>query len=314
MATILITGGTGMVGRYLFKLLSDAHHQVIIITRKVPEASEHKTFSHAYALWNPEKYWIEATAIHQADYIIHLAGAGVADERWTKKRKEEIVQSRVQGCKTIVQALNQIPNQVKGVFSASAIGWYGPDTEESRVGGFTENYPADAAFLGDTCRQWEENIQPVTALQKRLAIFRIGIVLDKSGGALPEFLKPLQFRVAAILGSGEQIISWIHLHDLCRMFVYAIENESISGIYNAVAPETVSNRNLNSQLAQHLYGNRFISMPVPGLALQIILGEMSIEVLKSATVNSQKIQDAGFKFEYPSVRAAIEQLLPNKKL
>jgi hypothetical protein len=314
MATILITGGTGMVGRYLFKLLSDAHHQVIIITRKVPEAIEHKTFSHAYALWNPEKYWIEATAIHQADYIIHLAGAGVADERWTKKRKEEIVQSRVQGCKTIVQALNQIPNQVKGVFSASAIGWYGPDTEESRVGGFTENYPADAAFLGDTCRQWEENIQPVTALQKRLAIFRIGIVLDQSGGALPEFLKPLQFRVAAILGSGEQIISWIHLHDLCRMFVYAIENESISGIYNAVAPETVSNRNLNSQLAQHLYGNRFISMPVPALALQIILGEMSIEVLKSATVNSQKIQDAGFKFEYPSVRAAIEQLLPNKKL
>lgn len=314
MATILITGGTGMVGRHLSKVLSAANHRVIIITRNVPEAVQAKAFPYAYARWNPEKYWIEASAIHEADYIIHLAGAGVADERWTKSRKEEIVQSRVQGCKTIVQALTQIPNQVKGVFSASAIGWYGPDTSESKVSGFTENYPADTAFLGDTCRQWEENIQVVTSLQKRLAIFRIGIVLDKSGGALPEFLKPLAWRVAAILGNGEQVISWIHLHDLCRMFQYAIENESISGVYNAVAPTPVTNRMLNTFLGRYLYGNGFISMPVPALALKVILGEMSIEVLKSATVSSKKIQDAGFSFLYPTVQAAIAQILPDKKL
>lgn len=314
MATILITGGTGMVGRHLSKVLSEANHRVIIITRKVPEAVQAKAFPYAYARWNPEKYWIEASAIHEADYIIHLAGAGVADERWTKSRKEEIVQSRVQGCKTIVQALTQIPNQVKGIFSASAIGWYGPDTAESKVTGFTENYPADTAFLGDTCRQWEENIQAVTSLQKRLAIFRIGIVLDKSGGALPEFLKPLAWRVAAILGNGEQVISWIHLHDLCSMFQYAIENESISGVYNAVAPTPVTNRMLNTYLGRYLYGKGFISMPVPALALKVILGEMSIEVLKSATVSSKKIQDAGFPFLYPTVQAAIAQILPNKKL
>ena len=314
MATILITGGTGMVGRQLSKILSDANHHVIILTRKVPEAIAQNAFPYSYALWNPEKCWIEATAIHQADYIIHLAGAGVADERWTSKRKEEILQSRVQGCKTLVQALTQIPNQVKGVFSASAIGWYGPDTNESLINGFTENYPADGAFLGDTCRRWEESILPVGALQKRLAIFRIGIVLDKSGGALPEFLKSLYFRVAAVLGGGNQVISWIHLHDLCRMFLYAIENESVSGIYNAVAPQPISNRELNKQLGKYLYGNSFFSMPVPAWVLQIMLGEMSIEVLKSATVSAHKIQDAGFQFLYPTIQQAIAQILPNKKL
>ncbi|MEI6584180.1 MAG: TIGR01777 family oxidoreductase [Chitinophagia bacterium] len=314
MATILITGGTGMVGRQLSKMLSEANHRVIIITRKIPQAVAQNVFPYSYSLWNPEKCWIEASAIHQADYIIHLAGAGVADERWTKKRKEEILQSRVQGCKTLVQALTQIPNQVKGVFSASAIGWYGADTEESRRNGFTENYPADPAFLGDTCRQWEESILPVGDMQKRLAIFRIGIVLDKSGGALPEFLQSLYFRVAAILGGGQQVISWIHLHDLCRMFLFAIDNDSVSGVYNAVAPQQISNRELNNQLGKYLYGNKFLSMPVPAWVLQIMLGEMSIEVLKSATVSAQKIQEAGFQFLYPSIQQAIAQILPDKKL
>ncbi len=314
MATILITGGTGMVGRQLSKILSEANHRVIIITRKVPQAVAQNVFPYSYSLWNPEKCWMEASAIHQADYIIHLAGAGVADERWTKKRKEEILQSRVQGCKTLVKALTQIPNQVKGVFSASAIGWYGPDTDESRAKGFTENYPADPAFLGDTCRQWEESMLPVAALQKRLAIFRIGIVFDKSGGALPEFLQSLYFRVAAVLGRGQQVISWIHLHDLCRMFLFAIENDSVSGVYNAVAPQPISNRELNNQLGKYLYGKGFLSMPVPAWVLQIMLGEMSIEVLKSATVSAQKIQEAGFQFLYPSIRQAIAQILPDKKL
>ena len=314
MATILITGGTGMVGRQLSKILSEANHRVIIITRKVPQAVAQNVFPYSYSLWNPEKCWMEASAIHQADYIIHLAGAGVADERWTKKRKEEILQSRVQGCKTLVKALTQIPNQVKGVFSASAIGWYGPDTDESRAKGFTENYPADCAFLGDTCRQWEESMLPVAALQKRLAIFRIGIVLDKSGGALPEFLQSLYFRVAAVLGRGQQVISWIHLHDLCRMFLFAIENDSVSGVYNAVAPQPISNRELNNQLGKYLYGKGFLSMPVPAWVLQIMLGEMSIEVLKSATVSAQKIQEAGFQFLYPSIQQAIAQILPDKKL
>lgn len=314
MATILITGGTGMVGSALAAQLTSAGNRVIIITRKVPVSTPNKPFPYEYALWNPDEYWIEASAIHQADYIIHLAGAGVADKRWTTQRKQEIVQSRVKGCTTLVQALEKIPHKVKAVVSASAIGWYGWDTEKSCQSGFTENDPPDSAFLGDTCYQWEKAIEPVQQLNTRLVILRIGIVLDKAGGALPEFLQPLRFRVAAMLGNGKQIISWIHLQDLCNLFLFAINNNNLAGVYNAVAPHPLSNRQFNQVLANYLYGNAFITLPVPEFVLQIMLGEMSVEVLKSTRVSCQKIQEAGFVFQYPELQEAIQQILPNRTL
>ena len=314
MATILITGGTGMVGSALAARLTASGNRVIIITRSVPVNTPAQPFPYEYALWNPDEYWIEASAIHQADYIIHLAGAGVADKRWTTQRKQEILQSRVKGCTTLVQALEKIPHQVKAVLSASAIGWYGWDTEKSSQSGFTENDPADTAFLGDTCYQWEKSIEPVKQLNTRLVIFRIGIVLDKAGGALPEFLKPLRFRVAAVLGSGKQIISWIHLQDLCNLFLFAINNIAVEGVYNAVAPNPLSNRQFNQVLASYLYQNKYITLPVPEFVLQIMLGEMSVEVLKSTRVSSRKIQDAGFVFQYPELQDAIQEILPNSTL
>ncbi|NDA60829.1 MAG: TIGR01777 family protein [Chitinophagia bacterium] len=314
MATILITGGTGMVGQALAALLSASGNRVIIITRSIPVNTTAKSFSNEYVLWNPDEYWIEPTAIQQADYIIHLAGAGVADKRWTRQRKQEILQSRVNGCKTLVKALESIPHKVKAVLSASAIGWYGWDTEKSIQSGFTENDPPDTAFLGDTCFQWEKSIEPVKQLNTRLVIFRIGIVLDKAGGALPEFLKPLHFRVASVLGNGKQIISWIHLHDLCNLFLFAINNPAVEGVYNAVAPHPLSNRLFNRVLASYLYDNKYITLPVPKFVLQIMLGEMSVEVLKSTKVSSRKIQNAGFVFQYPELQDAIRQILPNRTL
>jgi uncharacterized protein (TIGR01777 family) len=313
MAKILITGGTGMVGQRLAILLLSSGHQVTVLTRRVPEktGTNHQI---RYALWNPEKCWVEATAIQDADYIVHLAGANVAEKRWTDARKKEIAESRVQGAATIVQALRQLPNQVKAVISASAIGWYGPDVETSLIAGFQETDPADQSFLGDTCRKWEEGIQPVQELGKRLVIFRIGIVLDTAGGALPAFLQSLRFRVAGNLGDGKQIISWIHQHDLCRMMAFAIENEELKGVYNAVSPHPVSNNQFNRLLAEHLYGRNYMAMPVPALLLKVILGEMSVEVLKSATVASFKIRQAGFKFEYPLLVEAFRALLPDRKI
>ncbi|MEI8109506.1 MAG: TIGR01777 family oxidoreductase [Chitinophagia bacterium] len=314
MATILITGGTGMVGQALAALLSASGNRVIIITRRIPVNTTAKSFSNEYALWNPDEYWIESTAIQQADYIIHLAGAGVADKRWTPQRKQEILQSRVKGCKTLVKALETIPHKVKAVLSASAIGWYGWDTEKSIQSGFTENDPPDTAFLGDTCFQWEKSIEPVKQLNTRLVIFRIGIVLDKAGGALPEFLKPLHFRVASVLGNGAQIISWIHLHDLCNLFLFAINNPAVEGVYNAVAPHPLSNRLFNRVLASYLYDSKYFTLTVPKFVLQIMLGEMCVEVLKSTKVSSKKIQDAGFVFQYPELQDAIRQILPNRSL
>jgi uncharacterized protein (TIGR01777 family) len=310
MAHVVITGGTGMVGTQLTKWLVAAGHQVTILTRRVTEKNTDKT---SYALWDPGRKWVEASAIQQADYIVHLAGANVAEKRWTAARKEEIRKSRVEGAETIVAALEQIPNQVKAVISASAIGWYGPDTERSLITGFQETDPADPSFLGDTCQQWEESIRPVEALNKRLVIFRIGIVLDKNGGALPAFLQSLQFRIAGVLGKGVQIISWIHNMDLCRMIAFAIENEEVKGIYNAVSPHPVSNSQFNRLLAQHLYGDAYIILSVPGWVLKLVLGEMSIEVLKSATVAPLKIRQAGFHFNYASLPEALKQILTVNK-
>lgn len=310
MATILLTGGTGMIGRALQQFLTRKGYSVIVLVRD--DVKRPQVNNITYARWNIEKGEIDKDAIASADYIIHLAGANVAAKRWTAKRKHEIVDSRVKSGNLIVKSLKEIPNKVKAVVSVSAIGWYGPDTVVSKQEGFTENTLANNDFLGNTCRLWEESIQPVEALGKRLIITRLGIVLSNEGGALAEFKKPLKAGVAAILGNGKQVISWIHMDDVCRLFLFAVEHETMQGIYNAVANETISNKAFTLALAQKMRGKFFIPVYVPAFALQLAMGEMSIEVLKSATVSNKKIHDAGFTFLYPSVDAALDDLIANK--
>ena len=306
MATILITGGTGLVGKQLTQLFISKGYDVNILTRTIPTKKAHQNIH--YFLWDVAAGTIDSKAIETADHIVHLAGAGVADARWTKKRKQEIVDSRVQSCQLIVKALETVNNNVQSIVSASAIGWYGADTPISLRDGFVETAPADTEFLGETCRLWESSIQPVLALNKRLVQLRIGIVLSNDGGALLEFKKPIKMGVAAILGSGKQVISWIHITDLCHLILFGIENNNMQGVYNAVAPEPVTNKALTLALAKKMRGQFFIPMHVPAFVLKIMLGEMSIEVLKSATVNSFKTASAGFHFSYPAIDLAIGQL------
>ncbi len=310
MATVLLTGGTGMIGTQLQQFLTGKDYSVIVLIRDDAKQPPQKQ-NISYAKWNVEKGEIDKEVIASADYIIHLAGANVADKRWTKKRKQEIIESRTKSGELIVKSLKEIPNKVKAVISASAIGWYGADTEESKRLGFDEGAPHSNDFLGNTCNLWEESIQPVEALDKRLVITRFGIVLSNEGGAFVEFRKPLKLGVAAILGNGTQTISWVHIDDLCRLLLFAIEHENIRGIYNAVANETVSNKAFTMALGNKLRGKLYIPVYVPGFVLKIKMGEMSIEVLKSATVNNKRIHDAGFTFLYPSVEAALENLAHN---
>lgn len=307
MATVLITGGTGMIGRRLTQLLTAKGYEVIILTRQPPVAGS-QPGPVSYANWDVNKQTIDKEAIAKADHIIHLAGAGVADKRWSKERKQEIVNSRTESSALIVKALAENPNKVKTVVSASAIGWYGADTGKSRQNGFSEEVPADTAFLGNTCRLWEESIDPVNKLGKRLVKLRTGIVLSNEGGAFPAFKKPLKGGLATILGSGKQVISWIHVDDLCRMFIYAIEKEAMKGPYNAVAPHPVTNQYLTIALAKQVRGKFYIPVYVPAFILKMMLGEMSIEVLKAATVSCHKIQLAGFDFTYPTLEKAIAEL------
>jgi uncharacterized protein (TIGR01777 family) len=245
-----------------------------------------------------------------ADFIIHLAGAGVADKRWTEDRKKEIVNSRTESSMLLIKGLQQTPNKVKAIISASAIGWYGEDEKsKNNKRGFTEDMLSDTGFLGETCRLWEESINPVERLGKRLVKFRLGIVLSNDGGALTEFKRPIQFGIAAVLGSGKQVISWIHLEDLCRMMIYAIKNETMQGVYNAVAPKPVTNKELTLVLAEKMRGRFFVSLHVPAFLLKLVFGHLSVEVLKSATVSSEKIQSAGFGFSYSTIDAALNNLI-----
>jgi len=305
MATILITGGTGLIGTALTPMLLSKGYEVIILTRRTDKQNSEAV---KYAHWDVKRGIIDKDAIAKADHIIHLAGANVSDKRWTKKRKKEILDSRVKSGEVIVKVLKEIPNKIQTVLSASGIGWYGPDTDISKQKGFKENDPASNDFLGEVCEQWEESLKPVVALDKRLIIFRQGIVVSKEGGAFTEFKKPLKFGIAAILGSGKQVLSWIHIEDLCRMYVYALEKK-FSGVFNAVAPQVISNKNFTLELAKKARGKFFIPIYVPSFVLKIVLGEMSIEVLKSATVNCGKIKSTGFQFLYPSIEAALNNLI-----
>lgn len=305
MASILITGGTGLVGTALTHSLIADGHRVIILSR-TKKTSTHPSIQ--YALWDIDKEWIEAGAIEAADAIVHLAGASVAEKRWTKKRKQEIVDSRVKTGRLLLKYLKNTQHHVNSFVSASAIGWYGPDTSKSLTDGFVETDPADSSFLGETCKQWEAAVSdlPTTI---RLVILRTGIVLAKSGGALKEFMKPASKGFATIMGSGNQLMSWIALEDLVRIYNTAIFNHELNGIYNAVAPIHITNKKFMLMLTRKLKGPLFISIHIPAFVLKMVLGEMSIEVLKSATVSANKIKQSGFTFLSPSADVALDKIL-----
>ena len=305
MQTVLITGGTGMVGQALTSYLLARGYQVIVLSRSVKKSNQQHL---SYAVWDIDKEFIDSSAINAADIIVHLAGESVANKRWTAKRKQEIIDSRVKSGALLVKALKENKHKVKTVIAASAIGWYGPDTANSLQFGFNETDPFDNSYLGTTCKQWEGSVQSLNELGIRLVTLRIGIVFNKKGGALAEFIKPAKFGMATILGTGKQIVSWIHQDDLCKMIVFAAENETVKGVYNAVAPNPINNKDLVNAIASTMH-KFHITLNVPVFVLKIMLGEMSIEVLKSANVSSNKIESAGFVFDYPNVNEALKQIL-----
>ena len=301
MRTILITGGTGLVGKALTKRLTEKNYEVIILTRTLKDVPTQKNVS--YALWNVREKQIDVEAVKKADAIIHLAGAGVMDKKWTDEYKREIRDSRVNSSELILDTLKNNVHKVQVIVSASAIGWYGEDKKSGHA--FQENEPADKAFLGEVCKEWEESIEPATALGIRVVKLRTGIVLSDDGGAYPEFKSSLKLGVASILGSGKQMISWIQIDDLCRQYIFALENETTEGSFNSVAPKPVNNKEMTLAIAEKVKGNFFIPLHVPQFVLTVMLGQRSVEILKSATVATDKIIKAGFTFLYPTVKEAI---------
>jgi uncharacterized protein (TIGR01777 family) len=307
MMTVMITGGTGMIGTLLSKKLVEGGNRVVILTRNAAAKKiTHPSIS--FSDWDPAAFKIDQAALTGVDHIVHLAGAGIADRRWTNKRKQEIVDSRVRGGELLVRALRDHPNQVRSLISGSAIGIYGPGSGSEGSNGFEETDPPFNDFLASTCRKWEASVAPASSLGKRVVIFRAGIVLSPRGGALEKFRRPLKFGIVPVLGTGRQIISWIHVGDLIEMYLLAMKNDHVTGTFNAVAPGAVTNLEFMHTL-KRIEKKWGISIPVPSPLLKIALGEMSLEVLKSAKVSSDKISSTGFKFRFPQLEKALADLI-----
>jgi len=232
---------------------------------------------------------------------MHLAGAGVADAKWTTERKDEIYNSSTKTSLLLVNELQKGDHQVKTFVAASAIGIYGDDTGNQMI---RETSPVGHGFLAHVTDAWETATNKFTSLGVRLVQLRIGVVLSKDGGALVELLKP---PVAAPLGNGKQYMSWIHIVDLAQMFMDAMENNGYVGVYNAVAPKPETNRNFTKKAAK-AFGKVFLPIPVPALVLKIILGEMAAIVLGGSRISSHKIEEAGFKFRFPKLEDALSDL------
>jgi len=304
MDTVLISGGTGMIGTALSRFLLTRGYSVIVLTRN-PKKKPVQSPGIRYAGWDPAKKIIPPGVFGEAKYVICLAGEGVVDKAWPEKRKKEIRDSRILSSELIVEGIRSNPERIEAVVSASAIGWYSSNPSAPAV----ETDPPDPGFLGETCRLWENAILPVTELGKKLVILRTGIVLSRDGGAFPEFARPVRFGIAPILGSGKQIISWIHIEDLCRLYLEALVNPGLSGIYNAVSPHPVNNRNFTMELATKMKGRFFIPVSVPNFLMRWIMGGRSEEVLKSSNISQAKLSREGFQFIYPSIDAAFRELL-----
>jgi uncharacterized protein len=301
--TVGITGGTGFIGHHLCKLLREQGHEVVIFTRT--PMKQHDVPHVHYAYWNPYQDKFDLIHLQKVDAMIHLAGAGIADKRWTAKRKEEIVHSRVHTTRFLVSKLREYGGNCKMLLSASAIGYYGPDRAGKSFFKETDEHYDD--FLGNTCAQWEAEAHKAEDFL-RTVIFRFGIVMGKEDGMFPKLSGAAAAGVLPILGGGKQMISWIHADDLCRMMIKAIESEEIKGTYNAVTPKPVSQKQLMQTIAK-VRGGLKIQMPVPTFALKTLLGEMSSEVLKSTTVSAEKTLKAGFKLEYDTMEKAVREIL-----
>ncbi|GAB3501659.1 epimerase [Emticicia fontis] len=297
---ILITGGTGLIGKQLTRLLLSKGHKVSLLSREKVNIPDVKVF-----LWDIKKGLIDDEAFKNIDYIIHLAGAGIADKRWTDKRKQEIIDSRVKPIQLLNKHLKDQKIKLKAFISASATGYYGGDTGEARL---DESSPAGHDFLATCTKIWEEEGEKFTQAE-RIVSLRTGIVLSEKGGALPQLLQPIKLGIGSALGSGKQWMSWIHIDDMCQLYLQAIEDEKMHGAYNAVAPAPVRNEEI-VRIAADVLRKPLWAPNVPAFILKLLFGEMAIVVVGGSYIKNKRVsEELSFSYKFTTIRAALEDLL-----
>ena len=298
---VLITGATGLVGTALTELLLQNGIKINYLTTSKSKIEHQPNYNGFY--WSPESGVIDENCLIGVNTIIHLAGASIA-KRWTSKYKQEIIESRVLSANLLFNALKNNPHQVKQVISASATGIY-PDSLKNYY--FEDFTKFNDSFLSNVVVKWEESVNQIERLNINVCKLRIGLVLSTKGGALPEILKPINLAIGSAFGSGKQMQSWIHIHDLANMFLFVLQN-NLHGIYNAVTPSPVTNYELNHAAAK-ISEKPFFMPNIPRFFMKLILGEMHTLLFESQNVNAQKIKTAGFEFQYKSIQSALKQLL-----
>jgi uncharacterized protein (TIGR01777 family) len=294
---VLITGGTGFVGKYLTKMLLDKGYTVSILTRN----SKPNTEGITYYVWDVSSQSIDEAAVLNADYIVHLAGENIAEKRWTTKRKAEIIDSRVQSAELIYTVLKKHNKNIETFISASGIGIYGALNGH---GICTESTLPGNDFVGITCQQWEKAADLFAGLGIRTVKIRTGLVLGKKEGFLKKIAPIFKVGFGSALGSGKQYMPWIHISDLCAIYLEAIKNKNMTGTYNATINDSTTNSSFSRLLAKE-YGY-FIWLPnIPAFVLRLVMGEMATIVLAGRRVSSDKIKSLGFRFKFKNLKRAI---------
>ncbi|REG94110.1 TIGR01777 family oxidoreductase [Flavobacterium aquicola] len=298
---VLITGGTGFIGRYLTKKLLERDYTVSILTRD----RRPNTDKVSYYTWDVTAQNIDESAVYNADYIIHLAGENIAEERWTSKRKAAIRDSRIQSAQLIYDTLKKLNKRVDAFVSASGIGYYGAVNGE---GICTENtLPADD-FVGTVCQDWENAADLMVGLGIRTVKIRTGLVLGKNEGILKKLNPIFKKGLGSALGSGKQYMPWVHVHDLCMMYIEAIENGKMTGPYNATINDSTTNLIFSKELANS-YGFSIWLPKVPAFLIQLVLGERATLLLTGRRVSSDKIKKLGFRFQFKNLPKAIKNCI-----
>jgi uncharacterized protein (TIGR01777 family) len=254
-------------------------------------------------LWDVPNGKIDEQCIDSVDIVMHLAGSAIADGRWSDKRKKEIIESRTKSIELVYSLIKNRPNKVNSIISAAAIGYYGDRADEL----LTEESDPGNGFMPECCVAWEKAIDEGKSLGLRIVKLRTGVVLDKRGGALPQMAMPVKLFAGAAFGNGRQWIPWIHWQDAVDMYLYAVSNINLSGIYNMVAPNPVTNKQLMQAIARRLHKPLW-PINVPAFVFKLLLGEMSIIVLGSTRVSAQKAQEDGFVFKYPGLTETLKQI------
>ncbi len=298
---VLITGATGLIGQEIVGLCHQSEIDINYLTTSKDKLISEKNYKGFY--WNPSSGEIDVNCFEDVEVIINLVGATVA-KRWTKKYKQEIIDSRVDSASLIIDSLKNIKHSVRHIVSASAIGIY-PDSFQNY---YRENsQERDTGFLGEVVTKWEAAVNEFETLDIEVSLLRIGLVLSNKGGAFPKIKIPIEKGVGAVFGNGKQWQSWIHLNDLARLFMYVVKEE-LTGIYNAVAPNPVSNERLTNVVANQM-DKKIILPNIPRFMMKLILGEMHVLLYSSQRVSSDKILETGFQFHYDNITQAVGDLV-----